>query len=199
VGLAAPRTRLGYVGLLLLLIDPARVHAQALEPPGPWVLDVRGATSGLPSDTTFFPTLAVDTLVPSRGFGFDVGAHVYLFSLGPARVGIGANYVQARGTSDTVTANVSTVAPQISFNFGSSNGWSYLGAGVGRAWVRTTAVQLSGTAEQETGGVASVNFGGGARWFLTSRLGVGFDVRWHRLSSTPSTMLLSAAAGFSIH
>jgi hypothetical protein len=189
-----------YVGtLVLLLLVTGEAFAQAVDPPGPWVLDVRGATSGLPSDTAFFPPLAVDTLVPSRSFGFDVGAHVYLFSLGPARVGVGGSYLQARGTSDTVTAEVSTVAPQVSFNFGSTNGWSYLGAGLGRAWVRTTAVQLTGTAEQETGGVASVNFGGGARWFLTSRLGVGFDVRWHRLSSTPNTMLLSAAAGFSIH
>lgn len=185
--------------LLLVLMFAGEAFAQAVDPPGPWVLDVRGATSGLPSDTAFFPALAVDTLVPSRGFGFDVGAHVYLFSLGPARVGLGASYLQARGTSDTVTANVSTVAPQISFNFGSSNGWSYLGAGLGRASVRTTAVQLSGTAEQETGSVASINVGGGARWFLTSHIGIGFDVRWHRLSSTPTAMLLSAAAGFSIH
>ena len=186
------------VALLILLVT-GQAFAQAVDPPGPWVLDVRGATSGLPADTAFFPALAVDTLVPSRGFGLDVGAHVYLFSLGPARVGLGASYLQARGTSETVTANVRTIAPQISFNFGSVNGWSYLGAGFGRAWVRTTAVQLSGTAEQETGGVPSVNFGGGARWFLTERLGVGFDVRWHRLSSTPNAMLLSAAAGFSIH
>jgi hypothetical protein len=162
-------------------------------------VDLRGTTAGLPSDTAFFPPLAVDTLVPSRGFGFDVGAHVYVFSLGPARLGIGANYVNARGTADRVTATVSTLAPQLSFNFGSANGWSYLGAGLGRAWVRTTAEQLTGTAEQETGGVGALNVGGGARWFLTSHIGVGFDLRWHRLASTPTAMLLSAAAGFSIH
>jgi hypothetical protein len=183
----------------VLLLAAETAHAQALDPPGPWVLDLRGATSGLPSDTAFFPPLAVDTLVPSRGFGFDLGAHVYLLSLGPARVGVGASYIRARGTSDTVTANVSTVAPQISFNFGSANGWSYLGAGLGRAWVRTTAVQLTGTAEQESAGIMALNFGGGARWFLTSHIGVGFDVRWHRLESTPKAMLVSAAAGFSIH
>jgi hypothetical protein len=182
-----------------MLMANGRAHAQTLEPPGPWVLDVRGATSGLPSDTAFFPTLAVDTLVPARAFGFDVGAHVYLFSLGPARVGVGAAYLEARGTTPTVTAKVSTLAPQVSFNFGSSNGWSYLGAGFGRAWVRTTAGQLTGTAEQDSGGVPALNFGGGARWFLTSHVGVGFDVRWHRLSSTPGAMLVSAAAGFSVH
>jgi hypothetical protein len=124
---------------------------------------------------------------------------VYLFSLGPARVGVGADYFSARGTSETVTANLSALAGQLSFNFGTARGWSYLSAGPGRAWVRTTAEQLEGTAEQETDGLMSLNFGGGARWFLTSRVGVGFDLRWHRVSSTPGMMLLSAAAGFSVH
>jgi hypothetical protein len=185
--------------LVSLLVMTGRAAAQAPEPPGPWVLDVRGATLAVPSDTAFFPAIPIDTLVPSRGFGLDVGGHVYLFSLGPARIGAGANYVRVRATTDTVTANVSALAPQVSFNFGSANGWSYLSAGLGRAWARTTAEQLTGTAEQDTGGLMAVNVGGGARWFLTARLGIGFDVRFHRLSSTPRATLLSAAAGFSIH
>jgi hypothetical protein len=176
-----------------------RASAQAPDPPGPWVFDLRGATSGTPSDTAFFPPLPADTLVPSRGFGFEVGAHVYMLSLGPARIGLGASYLRARGTTDTVTTDVRTVAPQLSFNFGTTNGWSYLSAGLGRAWVRTTAEQVTGTAARESDAITAMNFGGGARWFLTSRLGVGFDVRWHRLESTPQAMLLAASAGFSIH
>ena len=201
IPLPTPRTdwSTSALALLLLLLASGHASAQAPEPPGPWVLDVRGATSGLPSDTAFFPEISIDTLVPSRGFGFDVGAHVYLFSVGPSRVGVGASYLSARGTTDTVTAHVTSLAPQVSFNFGSRTGWSYLSAGAGTASVRTTAVQLTGTAEQETGAVLTMNFGGGARWFLTSHLGVGFDIRWHRLSSTPTTMLFSAAAGFSVH
>jgi hypothetical protein len=185
--------------LAAVLACAGRASAQAADPPGPWVFDLRGATSGLPSDTAFFPPLPTATLVPSRGFGFDIAAHVYMLSLGPARVGLGASYLSVRGTTDTVTSNVRTVAPQISFNFGTTNGWSYLSAGAGRAWMRTTAEQLAGTAERKSDGIAAVNFGGGARWFLTSRLGVGFDLRWHRLASTPKEMLLSASAGFSIH
>jgi hypothetical protein len=183
----------------MLLALTGRAAAQAPEPPGPWVLDLRGATAGLPSDTAFFPTVPIDTLVPSRGFGFDVGAHVYLFTLGPSRVGVGANYVRVRGTTETVTAELRTVAPQVSFNFGTRSGWSYLGAGLGRGWVATTAQQLAGPASEDSGALTAMNFGGGARWFLTGHLGVGFDVRWHRVSGTPGTMLVSAAAGFSIH
>jgi hypothetical protein len=185
--------------LLLVLAFSGQASAQAVDPPGPWVLDIRGATLGLPSDTAFFPPISVDTLVPSRGFGFDAGAHAYLFSLGPARVGVGANYISVRGTAEAITTDVRTIAPQLSFNFGTANGWSYLSAGIGRGWIRTTAAQLTGTAEQDSGGITSVNFGGGARWFLRSHFGVGFDVRWHRFSSTPTAMLLSAAAGFSVH
>ena len=187
------------VFLFFLLLSAAPADAQAVAPPGPWVLDLRGATSGLPSDTAFYPELDVDTLVPARAFGFEVGAHVYVASLGPARVGIGAAYSRSRGTSERVTASLSTLAPQVSFNFGSSNGWSYLGAGLGLAWIRTTVEQLSGTAEQESGSVRAFNFGGGARWFLAAHVGIGFDVRWHQVASTPGAMLLSAAAGFSIH
>jgi hypothetical protein len=184
--------------LFLFALAP-RAAAQSSQPPGPWVIDLRGATAGLPADTAFFPPITVDTLVPSRGFGLDVGGHVYLLSWGPSRVGVGVSYVRVRGTATTVAATVGAFAPQVSFNFGTRNGWSYLGAGWGRAWVRTTAEQLAGTAERESGALAAVNFGGGARWFLTRHVGVGFDVRWHRLSGTPRTMLLTAAAGVSIH
>lgn len=185
------------VALALLAVAASRAAAQALEPPGPWVVDLRGATSGLPSDTGFYPPLATETLVPSRAFGFDAGAHVYLFTLGPARIGLGASYLRVRGTTPGVTATFSTVAPQVSFNFGSTNGWSYLSAGYGRALVDTTVNDPTGSV-RDSGSLGAVNFGGGARWFIRAHLGVGFDVRWHRLASPGGTQL-SFSAGFSVH
>ena len=176
----------------------APVHAQSPDPPGPWVLDLRGATSGLPKDTAFFPAVATETIVPARGFGFDVGGHVYLFRLGPSRVGVGANYVRARGTTGGVVANVGTIAPQVSFNFGSSEGWSYLSAGLGRAWVKTTVAQEAGRASADSGGLTAINMGGGARWFLAAHLAVGFDVRVHRISGPPRASLFTASVGLSV-
>ena len=41
--------------------------------------------------------------VPSRGFGYDVGGHVYLFNLGPARLGLGVNVIGVRGTATDAT------------------------------------------------------------------------------------------------
>ena len=183
----------------LLLAVAVRAAAQTSGAPGPWVADVRAATAGAPADAAFFPPLSADTLIPSRGFGVDAGAHVYLFPLGPSRMGVGASYLHVRGTSDTVTATVRALAPQVSVNFGTTHGWSYLSGGVGRASVRTEIATETGTLERDSGGVTAVNVGGGARWFLTGHLGIGFDVRWHRLSGPARVTILAAAAGFSVH
>ena len=96
--------------------------------------------------------------MPKRSLGFDVGAHVYRGTLGPAHLGFGVDLVKSRGTVSTtpvvapvgatsgtsssssgtgtagpvdVVTHFTGIAPQISFNFGGRNGWSYLGGGVG--------------------------------------------------------------------
>jgi hypothetical protein len=182
----------------MLLAATGRAAAQPRDPPGPWAIDVRGATATLPADAAFFPPISVDTLVPSRGFGFDVGAHVYLLTLGPARLGVGANYLRVRGTRPAIATTLSTLAPQLSFNFGTTDGWSYLSAGVGRAWVKTEAAQVMGTATRDSGALTALNYGGGARWFLSDHIAVGFDVRFERLLGTPGASLLALAVGFSV-
>ena len=183
---------------VVLVLAAAPATAQGPDPVAGFVVDLRGATSGLPKETAFFPGIPLETIVPARGFGFDVGGHLYLFGLGAARVGLGANYVGVRGTVPGVVTNVRTIAPQLSFNFGTADGWSYLSAGLGRAWVATRADDESGSRSAETEGLSSTNYGGGARWFLTRRLAVGFDVRVHRIAGPPKTSLFSASVGFSV-
>jgi len=151
-------------------------------------------------------------VVPSRGFGADLGGHVYLFDLGPARVGFGASVmlvrasVTAPSTTDPgaaagqeLTLTMRVVAPQISFNFGSRDGWSYLSAGLGAGVVNTeAALEAPG---QHSGRTQAVNFGGGARWFVTPRLAFGVDVRAHQLAAgagTPRVNVVAAGAGLSI-
>jgi hypothetical protein len=224
-----------------LALGAASAHAQGLNPgpPGPFVIDIRGATSSVPSAGEFYPPPddndddegeVVDITVPARGFGFEVGAHVYPFQLGPARIGLGASYTHVRATvvsglpvddppgsgqgggggsgtgggsaDDAAPVDViltaRSIAPQVSFNFGSANGWSYLSAGYGRAAVRTT---LGAGLERSTDGLSVINFGGGARWFFSDHFGIGFDVRWHRAGSTdttPGTTMFAAAVGLSV-
>ena len=203
--------------------------AQIATRPGPWAVDLRGATSPVPQDAVFYPALDGSALIPQRGFGVDAGAHVYLFNLGPARLGVGASVIYLRSTTsapEPVSAPESeipppegqdvrfsqrTVSPQVSFNFGSRNGWSYVSAGMGTVRVVTsTSGSLSG--ERESTGIRNVNVGGGARWFLKSHVAFTFDVRLHRWSSgtaeamptepavpesTPGKLLLTVGAGLS--
>jgi hypothetical protein len=193
----------------------APASAQTAARPGPWVLDVRGVTSPVPTDPDYYPPLAA-VLVPERGFGVDVGAHVYLFNLGPARVGIGASFMSVRSTAESatetdeetgetipgqrLTLRLQTIAPQVSFNFGTRDGWSYLSAGMGSSSVDTTA---SGGVEGErkSGQLRSVNVGGGARWFMTSRIAFGIDLRLHQIAAgtdTDRNSVFAIGAGFSI-
>lgn len=184
-----------------LLACPAR--AQTPDPVGPLVVDVRGLMAALPTSPGWTPAdLPEGTEVPSRGFGLDVGAHVYVGRLGPARLGLGAALGWARGTSAAATAELpgligrtTTAAPQLSFNFGRRLGWSYLSAGYGAARVESESSAVADTpaALVDSGWMGAVNFGGGARWFLNDHVGVGFDARWHRLTGRDATTTAPAA------
>jgi hypothetical protein len=200
--------------VIALAVTATPGAAQTVAPPGPWIVDIRAVTSSVPTDLTFYP--AVDaTVVPSRGFGLDVGGHIYLFTFGPSRVGVGANVVVIRSTAtepasgerdlpeERLSLNMRTVAPQVSFNFGSRDGWSYLSAGLGLASV-TTRVEGTSTSERSSGQLRSINFGGGARWFLSPRLAFGFDVRAHKIAAargdqpTPGVTAVAVSAGLSL-
>jgi hypothetical protein len=191
------RRSLGAGGVLVALALCA-APAAAQQPISGFVVDVRGATSGLPKETAFFPGIPTETVVPARGFGFDVGGHVYLLKLGPSKLGVGANYVKVRGTTPGIVSNLEVLAPQVSFNFGGANGWSYLSAGLGRASIRTEAERASGTDVAESGGLNAINYGGGARWFLVRHVAVGFDLRVHRVSGPPKANFFAASVGFSV-
>lgn len=203
--MAAPR-RVAMLVLGAALAAPVAA-AQPSAPPGPYVMDVRGVTLGLPNDTRFFPLTPTEVVVPTRGFGFEVGAHVYLLTLGAARVGLGASLLRVRGTSEAIVSNATAVAPQISFNFGTTNGWSYLSAGLGRAWIDTRVRDGGMAGTGDSGGLTALNAGGGARWFLNRHVAIGFDIRVHRMGAgagqgtlpgTPRTTQLAVAAGVSL-
>ena len=217
--------RVAMAGVLWLGVcgSPAAQTA-APDRPGPYVIDVRGTTVSLPQDASFFPPVPTSTAVPSRGWGLDVGAHVYVAQLGAARLGIGGILVRARGTAaparpattsgSTATAATTpdvaalwtSMAPQVSFNFGSRAGWSYLSAGIGRAKLTTRTSVFGPTPARllDSGTRSSINFGGGARWFTGAHVAFSFDVRFHMVGAggdvtpTPRTTLVAASAGISL-
>ena len=219
-----------------LLISTA-AFAQSTSPPGPYIVDLRGVMSGLPSGGPFLPALPANTLVPKRGFGIGAGAHVYLVNVGPARLGVGLDVARARGTAatpaststasasattpsatassalsdaapiDTATT-VTLVVPQVSFNFGTRDGWSYLGGGYGTAQIHgaasgqlTAPAAGSATLVRDEGRTTAVNYGGGARWFVRDHLAVGFDLRFYRIAAVgtqPATRVFALSVGLSV-
>jgi hypothetical protein len=188
--------------------------------------------SGTPGGTGFYPVVASTTIVPKRGFGLGGGVHLYPLRLGIARLGFGVEAMRVRGTAATPAAtttesgtatsgtktsdtsasaadavmDLTTVAGQVSFNFGSRDGWSYLTAGYGNTRTR-------GQVSSEVPGpivhsvvvlkrqAPTINYGGGARWFIRERLAVGFDLRFHRIAAEgalPGATVFALSAGVSI-
>lgn len=217
-----PRTAAA-IALAIAVLAPAASSAQ-VSAPGPYVIDLRGAMSGAPGSASFYPPVPTAITVPQRAFGFGAGAHVYTFRIGVARLGFGVDVTRARGTARTdvsavettsttavdatgtfnAAMTVTTVAPQLSFNFGSHEGWSYLSAGFGTASTHaevTLPASFDGEKESRNRHTSAVNFGGGARWFLREHFAVGFDVRFHRLlasSRVPSTQIVGLSVGVSL-
>ncbi len=180
--------------VLAVTIAPA-VQAQEREPEpiSRFVVDARGALPRFPADPATASAIDVTTdNLPKRGLGLSFGAHLYPIR-GKVTLGIGAELLTTRashtlpaaqeGGADgpTVKARLVVFSPQLSLNFGSSRGWSYVSAGIGRA-IYTT--------EQETDPVTDpqskprdLNYGGGARWFAQPHLAFTFDLRWHRVDA----------------
>lgn len=188
--------QLAFTVMLATFALVSGANAQSLNPgrPGPFVFDIRGATINLPTAETLFPDLPTDATVPGRGFGGSAGGHVYLFQLGPGRLGLGVDVLYSRGSTADANSTMTSVDPQISFNFGTSEGWSNLSAGVG-------VTRISGDPGGVSESVRSFNWGGGARWFIKPHFGVGFDIRFHHLAAgdvQPKHTAVSIGAGFSL-
>lgn len=213
------------LALVLLAATPSAAQLPQPGPPGPYVIDVRGATGGFPKDESFFPPVPSGTIVPSRGFGIDLGGHVYPMRIGPARLGFGVNLVRVRHstsppTTDAaptspptqrtipdVAATLTLIAPQVSFNFGNAEGWSFLSGGLGFAEVTTASSGTLTPATRGSGRLSSINVGFGARWFRNRHVAFAFDVRFHMVKGapqpiprvgTPKITLVVAAVGMSL-
>jgi hypothetical protein len=197
------------IGVLLTGVPAAAAQGIDPGPPGPFVVDLRGGTIGVSQDIGFYPALPADVQVPARAFGLDAGAHLYPFRIRPGTVGIGGSIVYERGTAAAVATTTFIASPQVSLNFGTANGWSYVSGGAGVAAVRSRFSDPSGTgdASRRTSGLLDVNIGAGARWFFTRHLAFGFDLRLHRIGAgkpaagdpgTPAAFMGGAAVGFSL-
>jgi hypothetical protein len=182
---------------VILIVSSAPAAAQADEPIPHFTIDARGSLAFYGQNDEIAASLAVArTTMPSRGLGFEVGAHVYPFRYRAITFGIGASF-HASGAENTppipqgqtqsslpsVRARFRAFNPQLSFNFGKRDGWSYISGGMGTT---TLAIQRvfpnTDPAGDEGRRAKTINYGGGARWFTSDHLAFTVDVRFYAIS-----------------
>jgi len=163
--------------------------------------------------------------LPGLSLGATGGFHVYLPKIAGVTVGLGGEALITRAHSDppssTIDANTGlpvptsyrpvtetfkSISPQLSLNFGNGNGWSYLSVGIGRSlWSITRDGAQPQPPDEEP--IRTINYGGGARWFIKPHLAFSLDVRLYEidngtptqnLSGSPRTVLLVIGAGISV-
>src|SRR5205814_4079629 len=117
----------------------------------------------------------------------DLGVHLYLVRWRAITFGIGGELMTARAHSSSagvglpaVTERFTSIAPQLSFNFGGPRGWSYLSGGIGPStWSIVPDGSQPLAIDDER--LKTINYGGGGRWFAKAHLAFTFDVRFYAI------------------
>ena len=185
--------------VIALVVPRAAAQEPEREPIGRFAVDARIALPRFPEDGSTAAALGVTTEhLPSHGLGLAAGLNFYPARLGKVALGIGGEWlVFSRGSKTldpetegaasgpTVTTKFSVLSPQISLNFGSRNGWSYLSGGIG--WAAFTTELKASPVEDPDGRTRSINYGGGARWFAKEHLAFAFDLRFYKINTQDAT------------
>lgn len=198
----------------LLLGSVSTVSAQDEEPIGLIVADLRGSISPFGQNEELALNRGFDpSATPRIGLGVQASVHLYPLRWRVITFGIGASFhtsVGDQGPSEldpdgpTLRKKFTTLSPQISFNFGGRNGWSYVSGGVGRSRLSLFSVDQGESQPQR---ISTVNYGGGARWFVKEHLAFSLDLRFYAIRPLEQTdtepgsprmtvMVLSIGASF---
>jgi hypothetical protein len=205
---------------VVCLCVAARAGAQDPIPNiGPFAVDLHGTVPHFPSSNAQLEQSRdlVSGELPGTGLGVHLSANVYFFKWKAITFGVGGDAAIARSHNSgqlisegvlgrSVTERFTHVAPEISFNFGNGNGWSYLSGGIGRSiWyiVPDGAEPLPADSHP----LETINYGGGAKWFLNHHLAFSVDARFYAVypgvpdgsrPASPRTTLLIAGAGITV-
>jgi len=204
--------------ILITLIAADRALAQ--DPPpkiGPFVVDLHATVPRFPQDLQLAESRRMTLAeLPGAGLGVLVGVHIYPLRWRAVTFGLGGEFATGRARqtpTQTQTAirpateRLTTITPQLSFNFGTGNGWSYISGGLGRStWAVVPQGQEGFAADSED--LKTISYGGGARWFMKTHLAFSFDARFYAINpgtpfvagalGSPRTTLLVIGAGVSV-
>jgi hypothetical protein len=203
---------------LFAVVAAAPARAQDPPPRIPlFVIDFHGTLPRFPSESQdFAKSRDLDLAeLPGSGLGLQAGLHLYPLRFRVISFGIGGEVVTSRARKTPGEGSVDlhptvehfrSIAPQLSFNFGNGHGWSYLSGGIGQSnW--QLKVQGAQDSVADTEPLKTINYGGGARWFIRPHLAFSFDVRFYAINpgtpditatGSPRTTLLVIGAGVSV-
>jgi hypothetical protein len=193
---------LAILGLTGCVLSMTAGNAAAQQPPpiGRFVIDARASLARFKNDGAIATGLDVTTdNLPTRGLGLDAGLHWYPLRKGKLTFGLGGELLVARDsrmadptdttgttvTSPRVTTSFSSISPQVSLNFGTGDGWSYLSGGIGLASL--TSERDDAPFTDDASRVQAINYGGGARWFTRPHLAFTFDFRFYAVNAQEAT------------
>ena len=198
----AGRTFFVVIVIALVLGHTRHATAQDEEPIGRFVVDLRGSLVPFARNEELALTRGfAASETPGLGIGFETGAHVFPFRWRVITVGVGARFHMARADQrppkpeptesgeeaergPTLRKTFTAVSPQLSLNFGGRDGWSYVSAGLGTSGLWLFALDAEAPPRR---GVSTLNYGGGARWFVREHVAFSVDLRFYAAKPLPAT------------
>jgi len=161
--------------------------------------------------------------LPTRSLGLSAGVHVYPLHAGKITFGFGGHVLFAGGSqtleptpsssspsttpaepSPIVKRHFKAFAPEVSFNFGHRNGWSFISGGIGRT---TLYVDREDAPATDVPSRQLFHYGAGARWVTNHHTAVSLEIRWYSVSpllpgatyiGQPRTTLMILSGGIAL-
>ena len=176
--------------LIVWFVTPATAQPPQ-EPIGLYVIDLQGSFVPFSRNVELAENRGLngpDT--PGAGAGYQIGAHVYPFRWHVITFGIGASFHSSLADQrpgerspnpdgPTLRKRFTAVAPQLSFNFGGRDGWSYLSGGITPSRLSLFPLNVDPPQQRRSG---TLNYGGGVRWFVNDRVAFSIDLRLYAIS-----------------
>lgn len=196
------------LALMVLALTAASAAAQQVPPIGKFAVDVRPGLAHFPQNEDLAAIYGLaEAELPAWGNSIEVGAHYFPFRWRSLTFGVGGSVLAGRAhrgpvtekdgslTGTDATSFARAVTPQLSINFGNSEGFSYVSGGLGLSWLTMETTALPEDVSQRR---TTINYGAGARWYATDHVGITIDLRVLRVARLAPTAGLSGLPGVTV-